>query len=93
MRFLDWFRVQDRFVVVKNHKEVLKVVSYYLAETANPRVKISKEHQGYGWFLCRDALHFLIHQNLRTNLKRACDIIAKRYPENEDTQRTGKIAN
>lgn len=78
LKFSDWFRVQDRFTFTKDREKIFKVVSYYLAETSNPKIQISKEHQGYGWFLYEDAVRILIHPNLRRNLKRAYDAIQKR---------------
>ncbi len=75
LRFPDWFKAEDKFTFIKNRKRVSKAVSYYLAETQNPKIKISKEHQGYGWFLYNDAVRMLMHQNLKKNLKNAYDKI------------------
>lgn len=78
--FVDWFKAQDRFTFIKNKEKVFKVVSYYLAETHKISVRLSPdpEQQGYGWFLYRDALHMLIHQNLKKNLKNAYDLIIRK---------------
>lgn len=88
LRFTEWFKVQDRFVFIKNKKEISKIVSYYLAETGNPFVRISDEHQGYGWFLYRDAFRMLIYPNLKKNLKRAYDIITRRKGSKSYTRNT-----
>lgn len=86
LRFRHWFKVRDEFMFMRNKQEVFKTVTYYLAETNNPVVKVkmstedrSKEqHYGYGWFLYRDALRMLIHPNLKKNLKKSYDIIVRK---------------
>ncbi len=78
--FIEWFRVQDRFTFIKNKEKVFKTVSYYLAETDKITIRLppDPEQQGYGWFLYRDALHMLIHPNLKKNLKNAYDLIIRK---------------
>src|ERR1051325_5006418 len=71
------FKVYDKYFFKKGKEKIFKIVIYYLAETRNPNVKISFEHQGYGWFLYRDAAHMLPYQNLKNNLKKAHDTISK----------------
>lgn len=86
LRFRDWFRVHDKFVYTRDKQKILKTVTYYLAETQNQKIRIKlmpeeydgEKHYGYGWFLYRDALRMLIHQNLRANLKKAYEIITKK---------------
>lgn len=86
LRFKEWFRVQDRFMYTRDKQKVSKLVIYYLAEavTYDVRIKMADEkhegerHYGYGWFLYRDALRMLRHQNLRENLKRAYDLIIRK---------------
>lgn len=45
------FKAYERFYFRREKQGIFKIVIFYLAETRNPIVKISKEHQGYGWFL------------------------------------------
>ena len=75
LKFNNRFKTYDRFVFTREKNKIFKIVVYYLAETANPEVKISEEHSGYGWFSYRDAMRMLIHKNLKENLKRANDVI------------------
>lgn len=75
LRFDNRFKAYDRFTFSKQKDKVFKTVVYFLAETRNPIVKISKEHHGYGWFLYRDGARMLMHENLKQNLKRAYDLI------------------
>lgn len=78
LRLREGFNVKDRFVFMRAGQKVFKEVTFYLAETRNPIVRTSFEHQGYGWFLYRDAMRMLIHANLRQMLKNAYDIIRRK---------------
>src|SRR3989338_6807649 len=51
------FKTKERFSFKDkiNKDKIFKVVTFYLAETKQPVIKISKEHQGYGWFLYSEA--------------------------------------
>lgn len=89
LRFGEWFKVQDRFMFTRERERVFKTVTYYLAETTNPRVRLSfvpehyqgERHEGYAWFLYRDALRVLRHESMRRNLKNAYERITKRKEE------------
>ena len=79
LRFKSWFKVQDKFTYVRNKEKIAKVVTYYLAETKQKEIKIKivpdthegEQHEGYGWFLYRDAVRLLISPTLKQNLKKA----------------------
>ena len=53
------FKAYERFTFRHKGQKVFKVVIFYLAETRNPRVRISKEHQGYAWFTLREGTGML----------------------------------
>ena len=84
LKFSDRFKVEDKFTYFRNKQKIFKTVTYYLAETANPyvRLKIKPEnvpgekHQGYGWFLFRDAMRILKAPNLKNSLKKAYGLIS-----------------
>lgn len=86
LKFSDRFKAEDHFTYVRNKQKIFKTVTYYLAETNNPyvRLKIKPEnvsgekHQGYGWFLYRDALRILKAPNLRNSLKKAYDLVTNK---------------
>ena len=71
---------------MRNKQKIFKTVTYYLAETRNPyvRLKIKPEnapgekHEGYGWFLYRDALRILKAPNLRSSIKKAFDMVSRK---------------
>lgn len=59
LRFARNFKAYERFNFRRSGKMVYKTVIFYMAETNEPRIRISKEHQGYGWFLYREASRIL----------------------------------
>lgn len=77
LKFVHWFKAVDRFTFyTKDKRRIPRVVVYYLAETNKEKVTIQpREHQGYGWFLFKDALRILTMPNLKRHLKRAYKII------------------
>lgn len=79
LKFMNWFKVSDRFVFyTKDKKRIPRLVIYYLAETKTQAVTIvPREHQGYGWFLMRDAVKMLKAPNLKLNLKKAYNLISR----------------
>jgi 8-oxo-dGTP pyrophosphatase MutT (NUDIX family) len=86
LRFSDSFKVEDHFTYVRDRQKIFKTVTYYLAETHNPYVRLrikpenvpGEKHQGYGWFLYPNALRILRAPNLRNSLKKAYDLISKK---------------
>lgn len=53
------FRAVERFNFFRNREQIFKVVIFYLSETKETEVKISAEHDGFGWFLYKDARYIL----------------------------------
>ena len=56
---------------------VFKLVVFYLAKTQTPQVNISKEHQGFLWLPCQDAIKKITYKNAKELLKKANDFISK----------------
>jgi len=85
LRFRTWFKVQDKFSYIRNKEKIYKTVTYYLAETKQQDVRLKivpethngERHEGYAWFLYRDAIRFLISPTLKANLKKAYMTIVK----------------
>jgi len=63
LRFNEYFKTYEKFVFWRRLKnknvKVFKIVIFYLAESKKSQIKISKEHQGYGWFSYKEALKIL----------------------------------
>ncbi len=90
LRFNNWFKVSDRFIFyTKEKKRVPRLVIYYLAETSKQIVTIvPREHQGYGWFLYKDAARMLKAPNLKRNLKKAYDVVLRqRAPRTKEKEK------
>lgn len=79
LRIIRNFKTYERFTFRRSGKSVFKIVIFYLAETTEPRIKISKEHQGYGWFLYREAGRILgQHRDSQKVLKSAYDFLQRK---------------
>lgn len=86
LRFKSWFKVEDRFTYTRNKERIFKVVTYYLAETKQKDIRIKivpdthegEQHEGYGWFLYRDAHRLLISPTLKLNLRKAYGAIVRK---------------
>ncbi len=84
--FKSWFKVEDRFTYTRDKERIFKVVTYYLAETKQKEVKVKivpdthegEQHEGYGWFLYRDAHRLLISPTLKLNLRKAYAAITRK---------------
>jgi len=59
LRLENNFKAYERFTFRRDGQPVFKVVIFYLAETKSATVKLSDEHEGYGWFAFRDAKRIL----------------------------------
>lgn len=83
---LQTFKVEDHFTYVRDKQKIWKKVTYYLAETKKSEVKLKmvpphhqgERHEGYAWFVLRDALKVVRAPNLKKHLKRAYDTIVVR---------------
>lgn len=74
----DYFKAHDRFVFQRGGDKISKHVLFYLAETHNPEIRLSAEHEGYGWFLCERAMQVIKYKNLREILKQAYDTLSEK---------------
>lgn len=70
------FKVYEKFPYMREGKNIFKVVIFYLAETTQSRVRISSEHEGYGWFSYPEARKALSRYKARVEiLKKAMEAI------------------
>lgn len=75
------FKIHQRYRFFRNKKPIFKTVIYYLAETKTRQINISDEHEGYGWFNCKDALFILSqHKDSQGILKKAFNFIVRSQP-------------
>lgn len=59
LKFIENFKTYERFYFRRGKENVLKIVILYLAETRQPQVAVSHEHEGYGWFTFSEARRVL----------------------------------
>ncbi len=71
VKIVHGFRKVIEYFYRRSGKNVHKQVVYLLAVTDDETVKISFEHQGYGWFDYRDALDKASYDNSKVTLKEA----------------------
>ena len=72
-------------VYQRGRERIFKTVTYFLAETRQARVTLplrddrrGEHHDGFGWFLYRDAIRMLVAPNLKQNLKHAYALVVHR---------------
>jgi bis(5'-nucleosidyl)-tetraphosphatase len=76
LRLKSRFKAYEKYFFFKGKQKVFKIVIFYLAETKVRDVKISEEHEGFGWFLYKDARRLLkSYKDGESVLKKANDFI------------------
>jgi bis(5'-nucleosidyl)-tetraphosphatase len=76
------FKAYERFSFRRNGQSIFKIVIFYLAETRVKDIKISDEHQGYGWFTMRDASKILgKYRDSQKVLRQAFEFLRPRSPK------------
>jgi 8-oxo-dGTP pyrophosphatase MutT (NUDIX family) len=98
LRLISGFRETDRYVLRErkgpSHRDeprgqALKIVIYYLVETRKREIAISHEHDGFGWFVYRDAVRMARYKNTQEILKRVHEFIEsnlRRHPAHPPRQ-------
>jgi 8-oxo-dGTP pyrophosphatase MutT (NUDIX family) len=71
IKFLDGFKEQIKYFFKWKGKNILKYVTFYLAETNQKEIKISPEHLDWCWAEFETALTLLTHKNSKDILKKA----------------------
>tara|TARA_Y100000310_G_scaffold344478_1_gene457464 strand:- start:2514 stop:3002 length:489 start_codon:yes stop_codon:yes gene_type:complete len=78
------FKEFEKFPYNRGKEKMFKVVIFYLAETDKEEVKISDEHDGYGWFNLNDARRHLSRFKARASiLRKASEYIKKDEEESK----------
>jgi bis(5'-nucleosidyl)-tetraphosphatase len=71
LKIIPGFRKVIGYFYRRDRKSVHKQVVYLLARTQDDKVKISFEHQGFGWFPYQEALKRASYDNSRVTLTEA----------------------
>ena len=86
------FKVYEKFPYSRGHEKFFKIVIFYLAETKNPEVKISSEHEGFGWFSYNEAKRYLSRYPARVSiLKKAISYLRQKQkttPPDHEIEKT-----
>src|SRR3989344_3656545 len=72
------FKVTDKYMYQREGQKIFKIVIFFLAQAMKPEIKLSWEHEGYGWFLHNDAQKLLKHRNSKIILKQAHDHLRRK---------------
>ena len=67
------FKFYDQYSFYKGKTKINKVVELYLAETRNRHIRVSHEHDGFGWFSYKEAVKLL------AKYKDSVDLLKKAY--------------
>ena len=76
--FRDYFRAANKYIFFREKAKIFKIDIFYLAESKRAEIKVSEEHEGYGWFLYVDATKLLKFQDLKNILKKANNLITNK---------------
>lgn len=70
--FKEWIKYFFKF----EGKNIIKFVTFYLAETKTKEIKISGEHKGFKWLAYEKALEKLTFKNAKGILEKANDFLS-----------------
>lgn len=72
-------RVYEKFPFSRGPEKFFKIVIFYLAKTDKTHIRLSDEHNGYGWFSLKEAQHHLGRYRKRKQLlQRAWEYIKEK---------------
>jgi len=82
LKFDQHFKAYEKFTfwrrVGSKNTKIFKIVIFYLAETRQGQILISKEHSGYSWFTYREAMKILSkHKDSQRVLTQAHQFLVK----------------
>ena len=71
LKFLPGFKETIKYFFKWKGKNILKFVTYFLAQTKEKRVSLSFEHKDFEWLPYKEALEKLTFENSKEVLKKA----------------------
>jgi 8-oxo-dGTP pyrophosphatase MutT (NUDIX family) len=77
IKILSGFKETIKYFFKFERKNILKFVTFFLAETKEKNVQISFEHIGYEWLPYEEAIEKLTFKNAKEILKRANKFLKK----------------
>jgi len=83
IELIEGFKETIKYFFKWESKNILKFVTFYLAETRTRDVKISEEHIDYEWLPYEKALEKLTFKNAKEILKKANNFLSKTSRQRE----------
>ena len=77
------FRETSSYTVSRNGQWISKTVAYFLAETPQPEVSLSAEHEAFQWLAFEDAVGLLTYDESRRILTEAESLLERSVDERE----------
>ncbi len=78
IKIREGFKETIKYFFKFEEKNILKFVTFYLAETKTKDVKISGEHIGYEWLPYEKAIEKLTFKNAKEILKKANNFLSRK---------------
>ena len=78
IKFIPGFKEWIKFFFKWKSKNIMKIATFFLAETKTKEIKLSFEHKDYIWLEYKDAQEKLTFQNSKDILKKANDFLSKK---------------
>ena len=76
IKLVEGFKETIKYFFKWEGKNILKFVTFFLAETREKQVKISQEHIGFKWLPYKEAKVQLTHENAKKILQEANDFLS-----------------
>lgn len=87
LRLKKKFKAYERFTFYRNRKRIFKIVIFYLAESRRRQIRVSSEHEGFGWFLYKDAQRLLrSYKDSETVLRQAYNFLRRSERQTTSTK-------
>lgn len=77
IKFIEGFKETIKYFFKHQGKNILKFVTFYLAQTKEKEIKISPEHIGGEWLTFSNAIKKLTFENTKEILKKANNYLKK----------------
>ena len=75
LKFIKGFKEWFKYFFKYKGKNIMKIVTFFLAETKTEKIKLSFEHIGYKWLSYEKALDQLTFDNAKDILKKANEFL------------------
>ena len=82
LKFLPGFKETIKYFFKWKGKNILKFVTYFLAQTKEKRVSLSFEHKDFEWLPYKEALEKLTFENSKEVLKKAHQFLKQKNFQN-----------